>query len=153
MTGIIILIVALAVATALGALVQARSGKIRSFDRTDDAGSPASPASVNVLTESDLGAPLGDRATLVQLSTQFCTYCGPTRKLLTELADGETGVEFIEVDAAERMDLTRRLKVFSTPTVLLLRADGDIAARSSGKQQKADLAESLRSVLNDGVRS
>lgn len=153
MTGLIILLVALAVATAVGALVRARSGKIRSFDRTDSPDSPVASTSVNVLTESDLGAPLGDRATLVQMSTEFCAYCGPTRTLLSELAGAEPGVEFIEVDAAERMDLTRRLKVFSTPTVLVLRPDGDIAARSSGKPQKADLAESLRSVLNDGVRS
>jgi thiol-disulfide isomerase/thioredoxin len=152
-TGIIILIVALAIATALGFLMRARSGKIKSFDRTDSGDSSSASADVSVLTADDLGTPLGTRATLLQMSTEFCTYCGPTRKLLAELAETESGVKFVEIDAAENMELTRRLKVFSTPTVLVLRPDGRIAARSAGQQQKAGLAQSLRSVLDDGVRS
>lgn len=147
MTGVIILIVALAIATAAGAAMKLRAGKIQSFDRTDRAGSPETSASVNVLTEGDLGAPLGERATLVQFSTEFCAFCPQTRELLTELSGENPGVKFVEVDAAENMELTRRFKVFSTPTVLVLRPDGEVAARSSGRQQKAALSQSLRSVL------
>ena len=73
-----------------------------------------------MLTAADLGAPLGQRATLVQFSTEFCTYCGPTRELLAEVASERDGVAFVEIDAADRMDLTRRLRVMSTPTVLVL---------------------------------
>ena len=153
MTGVIILIIALGVAGAAGTVMRARSGKIRSFPRTDVSDSSAPPAPVSVLTAGDLGGPLGAQATVVQFSTEFCAYCGPTRKLLTELVAERPGVAFIEIDAAQRMDLTRRLKVFGTPTVLMLRPDGSIAARSSGKPQKSDLAQSLRSVLDDGVRS
>ena len=152
MTGLILLIAALAVAAVVGAAVRVRSGKIQSFSRTDSAGSPGTSAAVNVLTAGDLGASLGERATLVQFSTEFCAFCGPTRKLLNELAGEEPGVAFVEVDAADRMDLTRRFKVFSTPTVLVLRPDGSVAARSAGQQSKPALAESLWSVLNDGVR-
>jgi thiol-disulfide isomerase/thioredoxin len=152
-TGLIALLVALVGATAVGAAVRLRAGRVRSFSRTDDGDSPATSASVAFLTSDDLGASLGERATLVQFSTEFCAYCGPARTLLGELAAERPGVAFVEVDAAERMDLTKRLGVFSTPTVLVLDPDGAIAARSAGRPRKADLAESLRSVLDDGVRS
>lgn len=149
MTGVIILIVALVVAGAVGAAMKARAGRIQSFDRTDQADSPETSTPVNVLTEGDLGAPLGRRATLVQFSTEYCAFCPQTRELLTELSEENPGVRFVEVDAAENMELTRRFKVFSTPTVLVLRPDGDVAARSAGRQQKAALSASLRSVLDD----
>jgi len=152
-TGVIALIVALAVASVVGFAVRRRAGKVRSFPRTDNGDSVGTSPSAEILTGDDLGASLGERATLVQFSTEFCAYCGPTRELLKEIAAERPGVPFVEVDAAERMDLTRRLKVFSTPTVLVLRPNGTIAARSAGKPEKAALRQAVRSVLDDGVRS
>lgn len=147
------LIAALAVAAAVGAAVRLRAGKVRSYSRTDRADSFGTSPPVSVVTADDLGASLGQKATLVQFSTEYCTYCGPTRKLLGEIAAERSGVAVVEVDAAERMDLTRRLRVFSTPTVLVLGPDGTVAARSAGQPRKADLAESLGSVLDGGGRS
>jgi len=152
-TGLVVLIVALVGASAVGAVARLRMGRVRSLRRTDDGDSPVTSPSTGFLTADDLGASLGERATLVQFSTEFCAYCGPARQLLGELAAERPGVGFVEVDAAGRMDLTKRLGVFSTPTVLVLGPDGTIAARSAGRPRKADLAESLRSVLDDGVRS
>jgi thiol-disulfide isomerase/thioredoxin len=104
-----------------------------------------------VLTAADLGAPLGERATLVQFSTQFCTYCGPARALLSEVARGRDGVAFVEIDAARRMDLTRRLRVMSTPTVLVLGPGGAIERRTSGQLRKADLLAAVGAVLDQGT--
>lgn len=99
------------------------------------------------LSAADLGAPLGAQATLVQFSTEVCAYCGPARRLLTEVAGQRDGVAFIEIDAAEQMDLTKRLHILSTPTVLVLDALGGIASRSSGPQRKADVVAALGQVL------
>jgi len=104
-----------------------------------------------MVTAAELGAPLGERATLVQFSTEFCAYCGPTRELLAEVAGARDGVAFVEVDAAQRLDLTRRLNVLSTPTVLLLAADGSIAQRASGKPRKSDVLAAVGSVLGEDV--
>ncbi|HEX6449609.1 MAG TPA: thioredoxin family protein [Trebonia sp.] len=153
MTGVIALIVALAVASAVGAAVRHRAGKVRSFPRTDDGDSSSTSPSAEILTEGDLGASLGERATLVQFSTEFCAYCGPTRELLGEIAAERPGVRVVEVDAAGEMGLTKRLRVFSTPTVLVLRPNGTIAARAAGKPEKAALQQAVRSVLDEGVRS
>jgi hypothetical protein len=76
-----------------------------------------------------------------------CTYCGPTRQLLTEVAEEREGVAFVEIDAAARMDLTRRLRVLSTPTVLVLDAAGGITSRASGPLRKADLLSAVGAAL------
>lgn len=159
MTGVIALIVALAAATVVGATVRRRSGKVKytSFAGTDHGDSPAASASAGsgkeLLTETDLGAPLGRHATLVQFSTEFCTYCGPTRELLGGIAAELPGVAVVEIDAADRMDLTRRLRVFGTPTVLVLDREGTITARSTGRPDKSALRQAALSVQDKDAGS
>jgi thioredoxin-like negative regulator of GroEL len=159
MTGLIVLLVVLAAASVAGLVMRLRQGRFRAQSSTSgvsrtqaaDSGRPA--AALGVVTAAELGAALGERATLVQFSTEFCAYCGPTRELLAEVAGARDGVAFVEVDAARRLDLTRRLNVRSTPTVLLLAADGSIAQRASGKPRKSDVLAAVGSVLGEGVPS
>lgn len=154
--GLIALVVALLAATAAGLALRRRSGKVHTVSRTPRAltsealasGAPAPEA----LTSAVLGTGLGERATLVQFSTEFCAYCGPTREVLGEIASSADGVRVVEIDAAERMDLTKRLRVFTTPTVLVLGPDGEIAARSSGRPRRAELARTVQGVLSGGAR-
>jgi len=142
--GLIALVVVLAAASAAGFALRRRQGRFK----------PGRPPSTDgVLSATDLGAPLGTQATLVQFSTEVCAYCGPTRELLTEVARGRDGVAFVEIDAAERMDLTRRLHVLSTPTVLVLDALGGIASRASGPLRKGDLLTAMGAVLDAGAAS
>jgi thiol-disulfide isomerase/thioredoxin len=158
--GLIVLVVVLVAASAAGFGLRARQGRFRAqrspSDRPQSTALPegtgrgdSAPQTVsnNALTAADLGAPLGDRATLVQFSTEFCTYCGPTRELLAEVASQRDGVAFVEIDAADRMDLTRRLHVMSTPTVLVLGADGAIELRSSGQPRKSELLAAVGAVV------
>ena len=81
----------------------------------------------------------------MQFSSEVCAYCGPTRELLAEVARDRDGVAFVEIDAAERMDLTRRLRVFSTPTVLVLARTASSRARASGQPRKSDLLAAVGS--------
>jgi thiol-disulfide isomerase/thioredoxin len=143
-SGLVALVVVLAVASAVGVLVRHREGRVR----------PASlPGAGAVLTPADLGAPLGERVTLVQFSTDFCAYCGPTRQMLTEVADSREGVALVEIDAAERLDLARRLHVYTTPTVLVLGPDGAIARRSAGRPRKAEMLAAVGGLLGEGGAS
>ena len=152
-SGLIILVVVLAAASVAGLVFRSRQGRFQEprsktpISGTGRADSAQPPAADTVLTGADLGASLGERATLVQFSTEYCTYCGPTRKLLAEVAAEQDGVAFVEIDAARRLDLVRRLNVLSTPTVLVLAADGSIAQRASGQPRKSDLLAAVGSVL------
>lgn len=157
--GLIALVVVLAVASAAGFLMRHRQGRFHpaaggttttAVIGTDPADSDLPVSSAGVLSAADLGAPLGARATLVQFSTEVCAYCGPTRELLSEMARERDGVSFVEIDAAARMDLTRRLRVLSTPTVLVLDALGGITSRASGPPRKAELLAAVSAVAGAG---
>jgi thiol-disulfide isomerase/thioredoxin len=144
--GLILLVVVLAVASAAGFAMRGRQGRFRS---TGEAAAAPSAAPGTVLTATDLGAPLGVRGTLVQFSSKVCVYCGPTRELLAEVARDRDGLAFVEIDATERFDLTRRLRVFSTPTILVLAADGSVAGRASGRPAKSDVLAAVGAVLGE----
>lgn len=144
--GLILVVVVLAVAGAAGFAMRRRQGRFRS---PGEAAAVRPPAPDTVLTAADLGSPLGARGTLVQFSSEVCAYCGPTRELLTEVARDREGLAFIEIDATERFDLTRRMKVYSTPTVLVLAADGSVAGRASGRPRKSDVLAAVGTVLGD----
>ncbi len=138
--GLIALAAALAAASALGLVLRRRAGRFRA-GRSLAVGSRA-----DVLTEDDLGGPLGQQATLVQFSTEFCAPCRPTRQILGLVAGMVDGVSHVEVDAAERLDLVRRLRINSTPTVLVLGPDGAVATRAVGVPRQADVIAALGSV-------
>lgn len=133
--GLFALVLVLAAASVAGWAIRLRNGRFQA------------PRSTS-LTEGDLGAALGERVTLVQFSTEYCAYCGPTRELLSEVARSRDGVTLIEIDAAHRLDLAKRLNVLSTPTIFVLGPDGSIAQRASGRPRKSDVLTAVSSVLD-----
>jgi thiol-disulfide isomerase/thioredoxin len=147
--GLIAVAAALAVATLLGVALRRRAGRFRAGSSDTAARPPA--ADPVALTEADLGSSLGERATLVQFSTAFCATCRPTRQILAQVAGMADGVRHVEIDAASRLDLVRRLRVNSTPTVLVLGPDGAIVRRAAGLPRKADVIAALGSVIEPEV--
>ena len=95
------------------------------------------------VTAADMGAPLGDRATLVQFSSAFCQPCRATRRVLDDVSGMVDGVAHVEIDAEANLELVRRLNVLRTPTVLVLDADGQVVRRASGAPRKADVISAL----------
>ncbi|GAA2813773.1 thioredoxin [Streptomyces platensis subsp. clarensis] len=96
-----------------------------------------------VVGAEELGAELGERATLVQFSTAFCQPCRATRRTLAEVAAMVEGVGHVEIDAEERLDLVRELGIARTPTVLVLDRAGRIVRRATGQPRKADVIAAL----------
>ncbi|MFI8085610.1 TlpA family protein disulfide reductase [Kitasatospora sp. NPDC086009] len=133
MTGLVVCVVVLAVASAFGLLRAQRDGRLRVR---------AKDGAVR-LSAADLGEALGERATLVQFSTAFCQPCRATRRVLGEVAGLVEGVAHIELDAEERLALVRRLEILRTPTVLVLDADGRVVRRAAGLPRKADVIAAL----------
>ncbi|MFF9851701.1 TlpA family protein disulfide reductase [Streptomyces litmocidini] len=96
-----------------------------------------------VLGPEALGVALGERATLVQFSTAFCQPCRATRRTLAEVAAMVPGVEHVEIDAEERLDLVRELGIVRTPTVLVLDAAGRVVRRAAGQPRRVDVIAAL----------
>jgi thiol-disulfide isomerase/thioredoxin len=148
--GLIALAAALLVATVLGVTLRTRAGRFRPAGTR----APGTPAKApGALTEADLGASLGRQATLVQFSTAFCAPCRPTRQILAQVADMVEGVTHVEIDAAARLDLVQRLRINSTPTILVLDRDGAIVKRATGLPRKADVIAALGPVVGAEDRS
>ncbi|NEA13956.1 TlpA family protein disulfide reductase [Streptomyces halstedii] len=95
------------------------------------------------LDAAQLGAELGERATLVQFSTAFCQPCRATRRVLAGVAGMVEGVAHVEIDAEAHLTLVRRLGVSRTPTVLVLDADGRVVRRAAGTPRTADVVAAL----------
>jgi len=89
------------------------------------------------------GAALGERATLVQFSSAFCTPCRATRVVLADVAGMVTGVTHVEIDAESHLDLVRSLDVTRTPTVLVLDYSGLIRTRATGAPRRADVIAAI----------
>ncbi|MEU0091732.1 thioredoxin family protein [Kribbella sp. NPDC006257] len=145
--GIIVLIVAVAAGVALSVFKSRFDGRFRGTHPVRKAAvreQDAVEAEDKVrLTEADLGAGLGERATLLQFSSAFCAPCRATRRTLAEIESMVDGVRHLELDAESHLDLVRRLDILRTPTVLVLDATGAIVTRASGQPRKPDVIAAL----------
>jgi thiol-disulfide isomerase/thioredoxin len=94
---------------------------------------------------SDFGS-LGQRATLIQFSTQFCSTCPATKKILNQIASDDLTIEFIEIDAEQNIELAKKLSILSTPTILITDHSGEELARITGKPSKKVIEGYLNSI-------
>lgn len=137
MQGILVLVAVLVLASAFGVLLR-RSGR-----RLASAGAEPPEHRLEVLGPAELGAPLGARATLVQISSAFCAPCRATRRVLDQVSSQVEGVAHVEIDAESHLQLVRRLDVRRTPTVLVLDSTGRVVRRASGQPRHADVVAAL----------
>ncbi|MFJ5219080.1 TlpA family protein disulfide reductase [Streptomyces sp. NPDC088354] len=133
MTGVVVCVAVLAAAAVFGLVHRRRDGRIRVRDKD----------TAELLTAGEIGAELGERATLVQFSSAFCAPCRATRRTLEDVVRMVDGVAHVEIDAEAHLDLVRRLGILKTPTVLVLDADGAIVRRAAGQPRKADVIAAL----------
>ncbi|MFD7896616.1 TlpA family protein disulfide reductase [Streptomyces sp. NPDC059568] len=133
MTGLVVCAAVLAVASAFGLLRRRVDGRLKMRVKDGE----------KRLGAAELGAELGERATLVQFSSAFCQPCRATRRTLSEVAGMVDGVSHVELDAEERLELVRELGILKTPTVLVLDAAGRIVKRAAGQPRKADVIAAL----------
>jgi thiol-disulfide isomerase/thioredoxin len=148
LTGVVVLVAVMAALCAFGIIYKNRNGRLRPRGTATPAAGNGGPVT---LTETELGSPLGGRATLVQFSSAFCAPCRATRVILGDVAGLVDGVTHVEIDAESRLDLVRRLDIRRTPTVLVLGAGGQIVQRGSGQPRKADVIAALGRAEAGGV--
>lgn len=125
MTGAYVLVAAVLLAGVIAVGLRWKNGRF-----TGATGPGESP--VATLTPADLGAALGERATLVQFSSAFCSPCRATRVIVNDVAGRVEGVRAIEIDVESHLQLAEREKVMRTPTVFVLDATGRVVRRASG---------------------
>lgn len=132
MSGVWILVTVGVLLAAYGVWHRSANGRLRQAQ-----------SSTGRLTAAQVGAELGEQATLVQFTSAFCAPCRATRRILQEVATMVPGVKHLDLDVAEFLDLARDLNVARTPTILVLDARGAIVRRASGQPRKADVISAL----------
>ncbi|WP_433332670.1 thioredoxin family protein [Spirillospora sp. CA-294931] len=140
MEGLLVAAVVLALATVFGLVRRHRDGRLRARKQGDGHVDER-------LDAVELGADLGERATLVQFSSAFCAPCRATRRILGEVAEMVEGVEHVELDAEAHLELVRRLNVIRTPTVLVLDGAGRVVRRAAGAPRKSDVIAALGTAI------
>lgn len=134
MTGLWIVLAAVALALAFGGYRRLTDGKARAV------------SSEPTLDASRLGSELGSQATFVQFSSTVCPPCRATHRVLSELATTDPGVAHVDLDAETRLDLVDEFSVTRTPTVLLLDAAGVVRHRITGAVRRDQALEALNLV-------
>jgi thiol-disulfide isomerase/thioredoxin len=103
---------------------------------------------VERVSAAEVGAELGERATLLQFSSAFCAPCRATRRTLAEVEGMVDGVRHVELDAESHLELVRRLDILRTPTTLVLDRTGAVVKRASGAPRKPDVIAALATAFD-----
>ena len=74
----------------------------------------------------------GRKVTFVQFSTEVCSQCRQTARLLGEVESKHKDVLHVEVDVTNRLDLAAHFGVLQTPTTLVLDSTGRVKSRIGG---------------------
>lgn len=126
-------IVALVVgATVIGLVIRARAGRVTLAPRDQAADARLAVA--------------GAEVTLLQLSSPVCSACAVMRRVTEELVAGEPSLARRELDVTEHPDLASAHNVLSTPTTLLVDAQGVVRGRIVGAAKPDAVRDAVRSV-------
>jgi thiol-disulfide isomerase/thioredoxin len=98
------------------------------------------------LSPAELGSDYGDRATIVQFSTTFCSSCRAAKALISNVVKDQSDISYLEVDAESNLDLVRRVEIRSTPTTLFLDKQGFEIARATGAPKRDQLIKVISSL-------
>lgn len=132
-----VLLALVALATAMGLLWRARTGRVR------HTGSTLTVA----VGELRADARPGRRATLLQFSTEVCAPCHAAHALLQRLAEETPDVAHVDVDVTRRPDLAQRFGLLQSPTTLILDSRGTVRARIGGAPRADELRAALQRIL------
>ncbi len=126
----LLLLILLALATGIGFRLKATQGRIKQKKGLQ-------------ISASEIGTSLGDRATVVQFSTTFCSSCRAAKVLISDVVSKRSDVKYVEIDAESNLELVRRLDIRSTPTTLFLDNKGFEIARAVGAPKRDQITSAI----------
>lgn len=85
----------------------------------------------------------GTKATSILFSTSYCSICPSVRRQLQSMESIDAGLQHVDVDITDRLDLAAHFGISQTPTVLITDASGVIRYRVSGTPKPGVLMKEL----------
>ncbi len=126
----LLLLILLALATGIGFRLRATQGRIKQKKGLQ-------------ISSSEIGTSLGQRATVVQFSTSFCSSCRAAKVLISDEVSKQSDIKYVEIDAESNLELVRRLDIRSTPTTLFLNKKGFEIARAVGAPKRDQIIAAI----------
>ena len=117
-----------AVAAAAGLLWRARSGRAKALDATET----VDLRELAAIKDGELVTSFGPGTTFLQFSSEYCSQCRQTARLLSELEGADPSILHIEVDITNRLELARKYNILQTPTTLVLYSKARVRSRIGG---------------------
>lgn len=131
------------VALIVGAFLVAKSGlarKVSSGEQVD----------LSNLRATKNGKPVvnfGEKLTLLQFSSDFCSSCKQTSVLLGNIEKAQKGLLHIDLDIGERLDLAKTFNILTTPTTLILNSKGSVVSRIVGAPKLATIESEIERLV------
>ncbi len=126
----LLLLILLALATGIGMRLKATQGRVKQKKGLQ-------------ISTSEIGQSLGERATVVQFSTTFCSSCRAAKVLISDVVSKRSDVKYVEIDAESNLELVRKLDIRSTPTTLFLDKKGFEIARAVGAPKRDQVTSAI----------
>ena len=86
----------------------------------------------NFISNSEIGIELGQRVTILQFSSAFCSPCKATAQIITNLVNNMNDVVYTQIKSEENLKLIEKFDIKSTPTVVFFNGYGMEVGRAVG---------------------
>lgn len=140
------IVITLAIVAAIAGLVwRTRTGK----SKTVKDGGSVDLKELAALKNGNLVTKFGRKTTFIQFSSEYCTQCRQTARLLGELEKADEGVLHVEIDITNRLELAKKYNVLQTPTTLVLDSKGRIKSRIGGAPKPAVIQQELEEIQKE----
>ena len=133
MESLSLLVLILLISTAIGFWYRSKNGVIRKKRRLH-------------IGEAEFAGRYGERITILQFSTTFCSQCRAAKALISDVVKDEKDISYLEIDAESNLALVRKVDVMSTPTTIFLDKDGYEIARATGAPKRDQLQKVIASL-------
>ena len=133
MESLSLLVLILLISTAIGFWYRSKNGVIRKKRRLH-------------ISEAEFAGRYGERITILQFSTTFCSQCRAAKALISDVVKDEKDISYLEIDAESNLALVRKVDVMSTPTTIFLDKDGYEIARATGAPKRDQLQKVITSL-------
>ena len=141
---ILALVVLVLLASIVGVLLVAKSGLARRVKNGEQ-------IQLSNLRATKNGKPvvkLGEKVTLLQFSSDFCSSCKQTSVLLENIEKANEGLLHIDLDIGERLDLAKTFNILTTPTTLILNSKGSVVSRIVGAPKLATIEAEIERLVS-----
>jgi thiol-disulfide isomerase/thioredoxin len=142
----IAIVIGLAIVAAIAGLIwRNRTGKSKSVRD----GGIVNLKELAALKNGNLVSKFGRKTTFIQFSSEYCTQCTQTARLLSELEKADEGILHVEIDITNRLELAKKFNVLQTPTTLVLDSKGRIKSRIGGAPKVSVIQQELEEIQKE----